>query len=111
MTSRALVLIVTVLFVVAVAPLDAHEMTVMGTVAQVESARIQVKTGKEKKGEAPSWYPIDEKTVVKRGTRTVAFTDARIKVDERVVLLVDHPTKGPVKTKEIRLSAQSELQR
>ena len=84
----------------------AHEMTVMGTVVKVEPTRIQVKTGKEKAGTQPTWYPIDDKTAIKRGAKTLSFTDAKIKVEERVVLLVDHPTKGPVKTKEIRLGTQ-----
>ena len=85
---------------------SAHDMTVMGSVVKVEPTRIQVKTGKEKAGTAPTWYPIDEKTTIKRGTKTLNFADAKIKTDEKVVLLVDHPTKGPTKTKEIRLAAQ-----
>lgn len=85
---------------------SAHEMTVMGTVVKVESTRIQVKTGKEKAGTQPTWYPIDDKTTIKRGARAVSLTEAKIKVEERVVLLVDHPAKGPTKTKEIRLRTQ-----
>jgi hypothetical protein len=84
----------------------AHEMTVMGTVAGIEAARIQIKTGKEKAGVAPTWYPIDDKTKVTRSSKVVKLENAKIKVNERVVILVDHPDKGPVKTKEIRLGAQ-----
>ena len=84
----------------------AHEMTIMGTVAKIEPTRILVKTGKEKAGTAPTWYPIDDKTTIKRGTKSMNFADAKIRVDEKVVLLVDHPTKGPTKTKEIRLAVQ-----
>jgi len=85
---------------------SAHEMTVMGTVAGIEAARIQIKTGKEKAGVSPAWYPIDEKTKITRGSQKVTLEDAKIKVNERVVVLVDHPDKGPVKTKEIRLGIQ-----
>ena len=84
----------------------AHEMTVTGTVAAIEATRIQVKTGHEKSGEAPAWYPIDANTQIKRGTKTVKFDEAKITVDERVAVLVDHPDKGPMKTREIRLAAR-----
>jgi hypothetical protein len=43
---------------------------------------------------------------VKRGRATVKLAEAKITVDERVVLIVDHPSRGPVKTKEVRLAAQ-----
>src|SRR5687768_8266778 len=83
----------------------AHQMTVQGTVAAVEAKRVQIKTGKEKPGVAPEWYPIDTKTKIKRGSKTVSFAEAKIAKDERVVIIVDHPTKGPMVTKEIRLAA------
>ena len=88
------------------AMLAAHEITVKGTVAGVEPARIQVKTGGEKPGTTPAWYPIDARTKIKRGDQTVTFTEAHIVADERVVLIVDHPDKGPMKTTEIRLAAR-----
>ena len=84
----------------------AHEMTVQGTVAAVEASRIQIKTGKEKAGTSPEWYPIGAKTKIKRGKKTVTFAEAKIEVHERAVLIVDHPTKGPVTTKEIRVAAR-----
>jgi hypothetical protein len=81
-------------------------MTVKGTVVAIEKTRIQVKTGLEKSGEQPAWYPIDDKTKVKRGKETIDLADAKIAVDERVVVIVDHPGRGPMKTKEIRLAAR-----
>src|SRR5688500_3337213 len=84
----------------------AHEMTVRGTVAAVEDTRLQIKTGKEKTGEQPAWYPIDAKTTIKRGNKTVTLAEAKIRAEERVVAIVDHPAKGPIRTKEIRLAAQ-----
>lgn len=90
----------------AAIPLLAHEMTIKGTVAAIEKTRIQVKTGLEKPGEQPGWYPIDDQTTVKRGKGTVRLAEAKIAVDERVVLIVDHPTRGAMKTKEIRLAGQ-----
>ena len=87
-------------------PLLAHEMLVQGTVAAIEPTRIQIKTGQEKAGQRPQWFPIERDTKIKRGSKTVKLEDAHIKVDERVVAIVDHPDKGPMKTKEIRLAAQ-----
>jgi hypothetical protein len=84
----------------------AHEMVVKGIVSAIEPARIQVKTGQEKSGVEPAWYPIDAATKIKRGDKTLSLAEARIAVDERVVLIVDHPDKGPMKTKEIRLAAR-----
>jgi hypothetical protein len=83
----------------------AHEMIVRGTVAAIEPTRIQIKTGEEKAGQAPAWFPIGAKTKIKRGDKAVSFADARIAVNERVVAIVDHPDKGPMTTKEIRLAA------
>ncbi len=83
----------------------AHEMTVQGTVAAIEGTRIQIKTGQEKSGQAAAWFPIDQSTRIRRGNKTVKLEDAHIKLDERVVAIVDHPDKGPLKTKEIRLAA------
>jgi hypothetical protein len=86
------------------APVLAHEVTIQGTVAAIEKTRIQVKTGKEKTGEASTWYPIGSKTKIKRGKSTIAADKAAIAVNERVVLIVDHPDKGPIVVKEIRLA-------
>ena len=93
-----------VLTALLTAHLFAHEIIVRGTVAAIEKTRIQIKTGEEKKGQAPAWYPIDSGTRIKRGDAIVTFEQARIKADERVVAIIDHPDKGPMKTKEIRLA-------
>jgi len=101
------VVVVVVATTVAARPVvSAHEMTVQGTVAAVETSRIQIKTGKEKAGVAPEWYPIDAKTKIKRGQKTMSFAEAKIELNERVVVIVDHPTKGPMVTKEIRVAAR-----
>jgi hypothetical protein len=83
----------------------AHDIIVKGTVARVEPTRIQIRTGAEKPDEPPAWIPIERTTVIKRGEKVVSFADARIRVDERVVAIIDHPDKGPSRTKEIRLAA------
>jgi hypothetical protein len=83
---------------------SAHEMTVQGTVAAVEPSRIQIRTGKEKAGASPEWYPIGAKTKIKRGQKTVTFAQAKIELNERAVVIVDHPAKGPIVTKEIRMA-------
>jgi hypothetical protein len=106
MKRAATGLLLGVLAVWLTAHVWAHEMTVKGTVTAIEAARIQIKTGEEKAGEQPGWFPIDDKTIVKRGSKTVTLADAKITVEERVVAIVDHPTKGPMRTKELRLAAQ-----
>ena len=88
---------------------SAHEVIVRGTVAAIEKTRVQIKTGEEKPDQTPQWYPIDSETKIKRGERIVTFEQARIKVNERAVVILDHPDKGPTKTKEIRLAAESGL--
>ncbi len=88
------------------ARLFAHEITVKGTVAAVEAKRLQVRTGEEKKNEGPGWYDIDARTKIVRDKTTVTLEQARIKVGERVVVLVDHQTNGVMKALEIRLAAQ-----
>jgi hypothetical protein len=93
--------------VVSQAAVSAHEMTVQGTVFAVETSRIQVKTGNEKPGVSPEWYPIDAKTRIKRGKVTVKLAEARFVLNERVVVIVDHPAKGPMVTKEIRVAPRS----
>jgi hypothetical protein len=93
-------------FALLVASVAAHEMVVKGTVAGIEAARIQVKTGEEKTGAQPEWYPIDAATKIRRGERDVTREQAAITPGERVVVIVDHPDKGPMKTKEIRLAAR-----
>ena len=85
---------------------SAHPMSVMGTVVKIEATRIQVKTGNEKPGTGPTWYSIDEKTTFKRGDKIVKMAEAKIKPDERVVLMLDHAEEGPMKTIEIRLQAR-----
>ena len=102
---RVTLLTVVALLVATQTIATAHEMTVQGTVVAVEATRLQIKTGKEKPGVSPAWYPIDSKTKIRRGAKTMTVAEAKIAVDERVVAIVDHPIKGPMTTKEIRLAA------
>jgi hypothetical protein len=93
-------------FMLTGAGLLAHEMTVKGIVVSVEETRIQVKNAEDSGGGAAEWYLISEGTAIKRGGRQVTLAEARIRVDERIVLIVEHPEKGPMVTKEIRLAAR-----
>ena len=104
---RRTLLAVVAAFVATHTVTSAHEITVQGTVVAIESTRVQIKTGKEKTGASPEWYPVDAKTKIKRGGKTVTFAEAKIAINERIVAIVDHPTKGPMTTKEIRLAAQA----
>lgn len=96
---------VTVLTALA-AGVVAHEMTFKGTVAAVEPTRIQVRTGEEKKGESPDWLVIDAKTKIRRDKTVVTYDEAKIKVGERAVVIVDHGADGVMRATEIRLAAQ-----
>ena len=103
-TRRAAATVLLILMTGAAAA--AHVMTVMGNVAAVEPARIQVKTGEEKADDSPAWFAIDEKTKIMRGRTVVTFENANIVAGERVVLSVDHADDGTMKTLEIRLAAR-----
>ena len=84
----------------------AHPMTFKGTVAAVEPARIQVKTGEERKGETPPWLVINGQTKIFRAKTVVSFAQARIAIGERVVVNVDHDADGVMKAVEIHLAAK-----
>jgi hypothetical protein len=84
----------------------AHEITVKGTVAAVEAKRLQVKTGEEKKGQVAASYSIDGKTKIMRDKTAVTFEQAKIRIGEKVVVIVDHESNTVMKALEIRLAAQ-----
>ena len=102
----SLVVVGVLCLVVGAASVLAHEITIKGVVAAVEPGRIQVKSGAEKKDQQPAWYPIDAKTKIQRGQKTVTFDQAKIRVGERVVVLVDHQPGGTMKALEVRLAAE-----
>jgi hypothetical protein len=104
-TSRIVRVFMGVAFVLGVtAAAYAHQMTIKGTVAAVESNRIQIKTGEEKKDQLPAWYPINSATKILRGKATLTFDKAKIAVGERVVALIDHEADGTMTTIELRLA-------
>jgi hypothetical protein len=103
---RTVLLAVVVAIVATQTVAMAHEITVQGTVAAIEAKRIQIKTGKEKAGASPEWYLIDARTKIRRGTKALTLSEAKIAVNERVVAIIDHPAKGPMVTMEIRLAAR-----
>ena len=84
----------------------AHTMMLKGTVAALETKRIQLKTGEEKKGEAPVWFEITPRTKILREKTTLTLEQARITVGERAVLIIDHGADGVMKVTEIRLAAR-----
>jgi len=94
------------LVVALAAPVLAHPMLIKGTVAAVGNKRVQVKTGAEKKDEAPAWYAVDAKTKIFRDKTTVTFENAHIQTGERIVLNVDHDADGTMHTDEIHLAAR-----
>lgn len=63
-----------------------------GTVAAVETARVQVKTmaGDGNPTGKIEWFAVTDNTQVTRAGAAVRFGDARIKPDERIVIVVAH---------------------
>jgi hypothetical protein len=104
--KRQLVAVAVLVFVCSSALVWAHQMTLKGVVAAVEPARIQVKTGEEKKGEAPAWCAIDDKTKIFRDKTIVTFDAAKIVVNEKVVVLSDHDANNKMTAIEIHLAAK-----
>lgn len=99
-----LVLSLAVAWLAGAAVAHGHEMTVKGTVASIEASRVQVKTGEEKRDQAPAWFAIEPTTKIRRGDKTVTLDEARIRTGERIVILVDHKDDGTMKALEVRLA-------
>jgi hypothetical protein len=106
MKSISFALVLGLGLLMAAPRLLAHEITIKGTVAGIEAARIQVKTGEEGKGQQPTWFAIDAKTKVMRGKQVLSLSDAKIAVGEPVMLIVFHESNVPLKTLEIHLPAR-----
>ena len=105
-TSGRLLITVALLVALGGTHLFAHELIVKGTVVTVQKSRIQVKTGEEKPGQIPAWYPIDAKTKILRGKKSVTLSEAKITTGEKIVVLLDHDAKNVMKTLELRLPAR-----
>jgi hypothetical protein len=104
--TRPMVAGAVLVLVCASALVFAHPMTLKGVVAAVEPTRIQVKTGDEKKGEAPEWCAIDAKTKIYRDKTVVTFEAAKIIVNEKVVVLTDHGSDNKMTAVEIHLATK-----
>jgi hypothetical protein len=104
--TRPLVILAILLWVSATTLVWAHPMTLKGVVAAVEPTRIQIRTGEEKKGEAPAWCAIDDKTKIFRDKIVVSFATAKITVNERAVILTDHGADEKLVAVEIHLAAK-----
>jgi len=103
---RTLLLGVTVLVTIAATDLIAHLITFRGTVVKVETTRIQVKAVGEDGKEIPEpmWFAPNEKTKILRGDKRVSLPEAAIKVNERIVVIVDHADDDRMVVVEIRLA-------
>lgn len=85
---------------------SAHPMTHQGTVLAVEPTRLQVKTVDDtSKKEDTVWFTVNKATKVKRGDKTVTYTDAKIVKGERIVITVDTDAKTKMLATEIRLAS------
>jgi hypothetical protein len=106
MKIRRLAVVMLVAFALAGVLVRAHPMTYQGTVMAVESSRLQVRTvDPMTKKEGPIWFVVTKDTKVKRGDKTVAYADAKIAKDERIVVIVDMDATTKNLAEEIRLSA------
>jgi hypothetical protein len=88
------------------AVLSAHDITVQGTVAAVDAARVQVRPVAAKAAAPAAWYVVTRDTRVMRGAKTVAFGNAGITVGERIVVIVDEHAETKNLAVEIRLAAK-----
>ena len=104
--NRKLVLAVALMLSVSLVSLRAHEMMYRGTVVEVQPAKIAVKTtdATTKKTETV-WLAVNKDTKVKRGDALVAYGDAHIAKDERIVVIVNHDAETKMLATEIRLVA------
>jgi len=102
------VAVAALLVAVAIAsPALAHEVTYQGTVLEVQTGRIHVKTIDAKtRKEENVWFNVDKTTKVKRGDKTVPFAGAAITAGERIVVIVDHDAETKMLAKEVRLAAK-----
>ena len=71
----------------------AHTMMFKGTVAAIETKRIQLKTGEEKKGEAPAWFEISARTKILR-EKTMMTLEQEIRYFEQLRSLPEHAIRG-----------------
>lgn len=95
MRQIALTAMTAIMFVVAGAAVSAHEETYKGTVITIEAAKIQVKIVDEKtKKESIMEFGVTAKTKIYRGSKTVAFKDAKIQKDERIAVTINHDVPG-----------------
>jgi hypothetical protein len=104
--SQSIAAVLAIVVICGAATVWAHLMTVKGTIAGLEPQRIQVKTGAEKKGAAPAWYPIDGRTKILRGKQVVSYEQAHMTIGERVVVNVDHQNDATMRTIDIRLAGK-----
>jgi hypothetical protein len=105
--ARRLIVLGVVLCVAALTTVAAHPMTHQGTVLAVEPARVHVKTVDDAtKKEESIWFAVDKNTRVRRGEKTVAYSDANIAVGERIVVTVDMDARVKMLATDIRLAAR-----
>jgi hypothetical protein len=91
----------------AIVVTHAHEMMYRGTVVEVQPDKIAVKTTDDKtKKTETMWLAVNKNTKVKRGDAPVAYADAHIVKDERIVVIVDHDAETKMLATEIRLAAK-----
>ncbi len=89
------------------AVLSAHDVLYPGTVLAVEAERLHVKTvDPETKKDVTIWFAVTKHTKVKRGDKQIAYADAKIAKDERIVVVVNHDAEVKNVATELRLAAR-----
>jgi hypothetical protein len=75
-----------------------HETEYRGSVAAVEKAAFQIRTvdkeGKPTGKVVP--FAVTETTKIQRGSSLVTFAEARLQVDERIIVIVAHADEAKV---------------
>ena len=91
---------------VAVATVCAHEVMYRGTIAEVQSTKIAVKTTDDKtKKTETMWFAVNRDTKVKRGVVLVPYGETHFAMGERIVVIVNHDAETKMLATEIRLAA------
>lgn len=108
MTRRWFASCLAAMLFLGVAEISAHPMTIKGVVVAVDKTRVQVAPldDKDDKPGKPEWHVIGPKVKILRGDKRVTFANAKITVNERIALMVDHGADSKMTVTEVRLAAK-----
>ncbi len=87
--------------------LSAHDVVYQGTIASVSDTRVDVTVVDAKTKHATEIrFAVTDRTKIERGTHRVTLRDAKMRVGERVAVIVNHDLEKNMVASEIRLPAR-----